>query len=238
MSGLVARKIGMTQVFDEAGLAVPVTVLEVLENVVTFIKSSKTDGYNAVQLGSLESKEKKLTRARVGHLKKNNLPLFRHLEELRLPEDELASYQLGKPVVLEEFLKEGALVDVSGNPKRGGTTGRIKRWNGRRRLMTHGAKHHRHMGSCGAGTTPGRMVPGLKMPGRDRNQVTIKKLLVFKSFQLESSGKRIILLKGAVPGPKSSLISIRRSVLKDWNKTAFALGKAKKSVKQAAVTSN
>jgi len=235
MAGLLAKKVGMTQVFDEQGLAVPVSILKILENTVTCLKSTQTDGYNAVQLGCLEAKEKKLTKGQLGHLKKNNLPLFRYLKEFRLSAEDLKSYKLGVSIDFRSFLKEGVLIDVSAKPKRGGTVGRIKRWNGRAKLATHGTKRHKHIGSCGPGTTPGRVFPGLRMPGRDRNQVTVRKLLVFKLLDFEESREKIVLVKGAVPGPRGSIVFIRKSIVKDWNKTAFSLGKAKKYEKEIAL---
>lgn len=222
MLGLLAKKVGMTQVFDTEGNAVPVTVLELLENKVTQKKTSELkDGYDALQIGSGELKESKLNKAEIGHLKSKlgeDIKYFGLLKEFRADSEEIKKYEVGSILTPEEVLgEEGTLVDITSRPKGKGTTGRIKRWSQHRRNMTHGAKHHRQIGSAGAGTTPGHVIKGKRMPGRDSNKVTISHSLYFK-YDKEN---RIILVKGAVPGHKGSIVCLKKSLAKkDWNKSS------------------
>lgn len=224
MLGFLTKKVGMTQVFDADGNAVPVTVLEFLENVVTDKKDLEKNGYTAIQLGAeAESKESRMSKGELGNLKKKNLPNFRELREYRVAADVLAKYEIGAALDPTEVLgAEGELIDASARPIGRGTRGRIKRWNQHRRLMTHGTKHHRQIGSAGAGTNPGRVFKGLDMPGRDDNDVTISHLTIFKYYP----DKKVILVKGAVPGHKGAVVSLRRSLKKgEWNKAALEIGK-------------
>lgn len=221
----MAEKVGMTQVFDEDGNALPVTVLKVLENVVTQKKEeSDKDGYNALQIGAEEvTNENRLTKAEVGHCKKNDVKPFRHLKEFRVPAEILEQYNIGDEVKVEEIIGEkGTLIDITGKPKGKGTMGRIKRYNQSRRLMTHGTKHSRQMGSAGPGTTPGRVFPGKKMPGRNSNKTTIAHLEVF-SYNPEH---RLLLVVGSIPGHNNSLVSVKQSKPKEgWNKYAVNVGR-------------
>lgn len=225
MLGLFARKIGMTQVFDTAGNAIPVTVLELLENVITAKLSTGKNGYNALQVGAEIVKEKKLTKAQLGSLQKKNLALFRTLKEFRVGAEDLNKYEVGAELNPEEILgEEGNLLDITGKPIGKGTTGRIKRWNQSRRRMSHGTKHHRQIGSAGAGTTPGRVFKGLHMPGRDSENITIIHAKLFKYIP----EKKAVLIKGAVPGFDGALIQIKPSRKKgEWNKSALVIGKRK-----------
>lgn len=225
MLGLLTRKVGMTQVFDEEGNGIPVTVLEVLENVVTDKKTKVKNGYTAIQIGAQVVSENKLSKAEVGNLKKKDLPLCRILKEFRVSEEIVNKLELGKELDPAEILgQDGSLVDVSSRPIGKGTTGRIKRWNQHRRTMTHGTKHHRQIGSAGAGTTPGRVFKGLHMPGRDSEIVTISHLTLFKYIP----EKKALLIKGAIPGFDGALVSIKASKKKgEWNKTALLVGKRK-----------
>lgn len=225
MLGFMAKKVGMTQVFDEEGNAVPVTVLEILENVITQKKETKgDDGYNAFQIGTQEeTKEYRMSGPEIGHLKKKNLKLFRTLKEFRVSEELLGKYNIGDSLNPSDILGgEGALLDAQAKPKGKGTMGRIKRWSQHRRTMSHGTKHHRQIGSAGAGTTPGRVIKGKKMPGRENLFTTIRHLLLFKC-DLENG---LLLVRGAVPGANGSLIVLQKSKPKTgWNAYARSVSK-------------
>lgn len=201
--GILGTKLGMTQIFDrETGAAIPVTVVQAGPCTVTQIKTQQTDGYNAIQLGYQEVKEKALNKPKIGHLQKSNAPLVRHLKEYRL--DDPASFELGQSVVADIF-SEGQLVDVTGKTMGRGFAGYQKRHNFRRGPMSHGSKNHRLPGSTGPGTTPGRIFPGKKMAGRyGATQVTIRKLSV---VQVDAE-RNLLLIKGAIPGKPGNLLSI------------------------------
>jgi large subunit ribosomal protein L3 len=192
----------MTQIFDEAGNAVPVTVVQAGPCVVTQVKSEGTDGYCAVQLGYQTVPEKSLTRPQLGHLKKSEAGALRHLHEYRLKDS--GDFELGQTITAEQF-ESGQLVDVSGKSIGRGFAGYQKRHNFRRGPMAHGSKNHRLPGSTGAGTTPGRVYPGKRMAGRMGNAtVTIRQLTVVKV----DGERNLLLLKGSVPGKPGALLSI------------------------------
>ncbi len=200
--GILGTKLGMTQVFDEAGNAVPVTVVQAGPCVVTQVKTKQTDGYCAVQLGYQEVADKAISRPEQGHLKKAEAPNLRHLREYRTEEG--ASYELGQTLKADIF-EAGQLVDVSGKSIGKGFSGNQKRHNFRRGPMTHGSKNHRAPGSIGPGTTPGRVYPGKKMAGQLGNvKVTVRKLKVVKV----DSDRNVLLIKGAVPGKAGTLLNI------------------------------
>ncbi len=208
--GVIGKKLGMTQVFDEQGLAIPVTVLEVGPLTVTQVKTVETDGYNAIQVGIIAAKEKHLTKAQIGHFAKNKLDNFRHLQEFRVENPE--AFEVGQKIdlsVLENIEK----VDVTAKSIGKGFQGTVKRWNFSRGPMGHGSKNHREPGSIGAGTTPGRVIKGKKMPGNMGNeQVTISKLKIVKI----DSENNLLLIKGSVPGPEGKLVTVVPSRVK-WN---------------------
>jgi large subunit ribosomal protein L3 len=207
---VIGKKLGMTQVFDEQGLAIPVTVIKVDEIIVTQVKTIEKDGYNAIQVGTVAAKEKHLTKAQVGHLKKNKLENFRYLQEFRVnnPQD----YTVGQQIELS-VLEGIEKVDVTGTSIGKGFQGTVKRWNFSRGPMGHGSKNHREPGSIGAGTTPGRVIKGKKMAGNMGNErVTISKLKLVKI----DSENSLILIKGSVPGPEGKLVTIKPSRTK-WN---------------------
>jgi large subunit ribosomal protein L3 len=193
----------MTQIFDpETGSAIPVTVVQAGPCPVTQIKTTQTDGYNSVQVGYQEVKEKALTKPEVGHLKKSGIPPLRHLKEYRL--DEPNQYQLGDPIQADIF-QVGELVDVAGTTIGKGFAGYQKRHNFKRGSMSHGSKNHRLPGSTGAGTTPGRVFPGKRMAGRyGGTQTTIRKLKVVRV----DTERNLLLIRGAVPGKPGALLSI------------------------------
>ena len=208
--GIIGKKLGMTQIFDEQGLAVPVTVIKAEPNVVTQIKTAAVDGYNAIQVGAVITTEKHLTKAQSGHLKKNGLERFRHLQEFRV--DNPADYKVGQALDLSK-LSEVQKVDVTGHSIGKGFQGTVKRHNFGRGPMGHGSKNHREPGSIGAGTTPGRIVKGKRMAGNMGNErVTITKLKLVKV----DTENNLILIKGSVPGCEGRLVTIVPSRTK-WN---------------------
>jgi len=208
--GVIGEKLGMTQVYDEQGLCIPVTVIKVDPLTVTQVKTVETDGYNAIQVGVVPAKEKHLTKAQIGHFKKNNLENFRHLQEFRV--DNPADYQVGQKIDLS-VLNEISKVDVSGKSVGKGFQGTVKRHNFSRGPMGHGSKNHREPGSIGAGTTPGRVLKGKRMAGNMGNEkVTVSKLSVVKIV----SDKNLLLVKGSVPGPEGKLVTVKPSRTK-WN---------------------
>jgi large subunit ribosomal protein L3 len=216
---LIGKKRGMTQVFTEDGSAVPVTVIELLTLTITQIKTLENDGYASVQFGYCDAKQKHLTRPQIQHLKKNELPLLRHLSEVRLPEAGLANYTVGDvidPVSDGTFLVKGTKVHVTGKSIGKGFQGNTRRHGHSRGPMSHGSKSHRLPGSIGAGTTPGRVFKGLKMAGKMGNKrVTVSSLEVIGVV----AEKNVVLLKGAVPGVEGGLLSIKPKQ-KYWNASA------------------
>ncbi|MBR1753778.1 50S ribosomal protein L3 [bacterium] len=208
--GIIGEKVGMTQIYDEHGIVIPVTVVKVNPTVVTQIKTEKTDGYNAIQVGTVAAKEKHLTKAQIGHFKKNNLENYRHLQEFRVenPQD----YTIGQVIDLS-VLADVQKVDVTGKSIGKGFQGTVKRWNFGRGPMGHGSKNHREPGSIGAGTTPGRVIKGKRMAGNMGNErVTIKKLTLVKV----DNDNSLVLIKGSVPGCEGRLVTIKPSRTK-WN---------------------
>ena len=200
--GILGTKLGMTQVFDEEGKAIPVTVVQAGPCTVTQVKTKQTDGYTAIQFGYEEVKSKALTKPELGHLAKSSAPPLRHLHEYRL--DDTSGFELGQTVKADIFTA-GQIVDVSGNSIGRGFAGYQKRHNFKRGPMAHGSKNHRLPGSTGAGTTPGRTFPGKRMAGRlGGKQVTIRKLQVVRV----DAERNLLLIKGAVPGKPGTLLSI------------------------------
>ena len=208
--GVIGTKLGMTQIYDEAGLCIPVTVVAVEEATVTQVKTTESDGYNAIQVGVVPAKEKHLTKAQIGHFKKNNLENYRHLQEFRV--DDASKYEIGQKLSLE-VLENVAKVDVTGRSIGKGFQGTVKRHNFSRGPMGHGSKNHRAPGSIGAGTTPSRVVKGKRMAGNMGNEkVTVTKLSVAKII----ADKKLLLIKGAIPGPEGKLVTVKPSRTK-WN---------------------
>ncbi|MBI1271572.1 50S ribosomal protein L3 [bacterium] len=209
--GLMGKKVGMTQIFDEEGLVVPVTIVKMGENIVTRKLSKEKNGYEAVQIGGFKVKESKLNKPEQGQLTKSELPLVKPLKEFRV--DDTSPYNLGDAVALDSLYKEGMLVDVRGRSIGKGFQGTIKRYGAGRGPMSHGSKFHRSMGSIGAGTTPGRVYRGAPMPGQMGNKnVCTRKLTVVKV----DTENGLLLVKGAVPGAKGGLVVVTPSRTK-WN---------------------
>ncbi|MBQ3660793.1 MAG: 50S ribosomal protein L3 [Firmicutes bacterium] len=206
MKGILGKKIGMTQIFSEAGEMIPVTVIEAGPCVVTQLKNEETDGYKAVQLGFEDQKEHRLTKPERGHFAKAGVACKKYLGEFRLSEDE--SYELGQTVSAADF-EEGAKLDITGTSKGKGTQGNIKRHHHRRGPMTHGSKHKRLPGGLAAATYPSRVFLGNKAPGRTgRDTVTVQNLELVKVI----ADRNLMLVKGAVPGNKGGLLRIRMAV--------------------------
>ena len=208
MKGILGKKVGMTQVFSERGEAIPVTVIEAGPCFVAQVKTVEQDGYTAVQLGFEETKPTRLTQPQLKHLQKSNLPALRHLRELRIADDELASFEEGQKLTVDIF-EEGEMVDVTGTSKGRGFAGVVKRYGFRGGPKTHGQSDRlRAPGSVGACTTPGRVFKGKRMPGRmGGERVTTQGLQVV----LVDPERNLLALRGAVPGSKNGLLLIREA---------------------------
>ena len=205
--GIIGKKIGMTQIFDEIGNVIPVTVIEAGPCVVTQKKTAETDGYEAVQLGFIAAKEKQLSKPAKGHFAKAGVAAKKHLKEFRL--EDCSALNVGDTVNVDTFAI-GEKVDVTGTTKGRGYTGAIKRWNHHTLCSTHGVGPiHREVGSMGANSTPSRVFKNKKMAGQYGNeQVTILNLRVVKI----DAEKNLIAVKGAIPGAKNGIVFLRDSV--------------------------
>jgi len=202
---LLGRKVGMTQIFDESGKAIPVTVIEAGPCTVVQVKTKDADGYEAIQLGFGEVKEAKVIKPKKGHFKKANVAPKKHLREFRLEE---ISYNVGDEIKADIFA-QGESVDITGTTKGKGFQGVIKRHGQSRGPMGHGSMYHRRPGSMGSTSTPGRVFKGKKLPGHmGMEQVTIQNLEVVR-VDLD---KNVILVKGSVPGNKGAILKIKDSV--------------------------
>lgn len=200
---IMGRKLGMTQVFAEDGKVTPVTVIEAGPCVVTQKKTVETDGYSAVQMGFADKKESKMTKPLKGHFDKAGVPYKRFLCEFRL--DNAEEMNVGD-VVKADMFAAGEAVDVTGRSKGKGYAGTIKRWGTHRGPMTHGSGYHRGAGSLGACSSPSRVFKGKKLPGHLGNErVTVQNLDVVKV----DTERNLLLVKGAVPGPKGGLLYIK-----------------------------
>jgi large subunit ribosomal protein L3 len=201
--GLFAKKVGMTQIFDELGTISPVTILKAEVCKVSQIKTIANDGYNAIQVAYVEEKQEKLNKAKKGHLKKIGDQGFRYFGEFHVsnPED----YKLGQTLQVQDF-NIGQNVRLTGKSIGKGFTGNQKRHNFSRGPMTHGSKNHRLPGSIGAGSTPGRVYPGKKMAGRLGNSTVTLKNTQIKYI---NNAERILVVKGSVPGKKNTLLKIQ-----------------------------
>lgn len=206
MKMILGKKVGMTQIFTEAGDVVPVTVIEAGPEVVTQIKTVETDGYNAVQVGFEDQKPQRVNKPMTGHFAKNDIPVKKHLAEFRTEEGE--SYELGQVITVAEF-EVGKKLDITGTSKGKGTQGNIKRHGHHRGPMTHGSKHKRLAGALAAGTYPSRVFKGNKGPGRmGRETVTVQNVELVKVIE----DRNLMLVKGAVPGNKGGLLRIQYAV--------------------------
>ena len=206
MKTIIGKKVGMTQIFDEKGKVIPVTVIEAGPCLVAQVKSVETDGYNAIQLGFGDVKESKLNKPEKGHFAKAKLALKKHLREFRL--DSVDGVNVGDEIKVDTF-QSGDKIDVQGTSKGKGFQGVIKRHGQSRGPMGHGSMYHRRPGSMGPTSTPGRVFKGKKLPGHmGRVTVTIQNLDVVK-VDLD---KNAILVKGSVPGAKGAILKLKTSV--------------------------
>ena len=205
---ILATKVGMTQIFNENGSLIPVTVLQATPNVVTQVKSAENDGYAAVQVGFGEIRDVLVNKPRKGHFAKAGVANKRFLREFKF--ENAAEYTVGQEIKADIFA-EGDKIDVTGISKGKGFQGAIKRFGLSRGPMKHGSKYHRHAGSNGAATTPGRVFKGKHMPGHmGAVKVTVQNLEVVK-IDVENN---LILVKGAVPGSKKALVTLKETVKK------------------------
>ncbi len=205
--GIIGKKLGMTQIFDEIGNVIPVTLIEAGPCAISQKKTAENDGYDAIQLAFGDAKEKHQTKALLGHFKKAGITPKRHLKEFRL--DDCSAYNVGDVIAVDTFAA-GEKVDITGITKGHGYTGAVKRWGHHILSMTHGTGPiHRQVGSMGANSTPSRVFKNKKMAGQYGNeQVTILNLVVVKI----DAEKNLIAVKGAVPGAKGGIVFIRDSV--------------------------
>ena len=201
--GLLGNKIGMTQIFDETGNIIPVTIIKAGPCTITQIKTVSKNGYDAIQVGYGKVSSTTLTQSELGHLRKSNIQPLKYLKEFRLNEN-IENFEVGQVLNVESF-SAGQLVNIQGKSIGKGFSGLQKRHNFTRGPMTHGSKNHRSPGSIGMGTTPGRVLPGKKMAGQLGNKtITVRKLKVIQT----NINENILVLKGSVPGKPGNLLSI------------------------------
>ena len=204
--GIIGKKVGMTQIFDEKGNVIPVTAIETEGNIVAQIKTVETDGYQSIQLGYGDVKDKHINKPEAGHFAKAKLPNKKHLREFRL--DSVENYKVGDEVKVDIF-EAGEKVDIQGTSKGKGFQGVIKRHGQHRGPMGHGSMYHRRPGSMGATSTPGRVFKGKKLPGHmGRVTVTIQNLEIVKV----DTDKNVLLVKGSVPGAKGAILKVKSTV--------------------------
>jgi large subunit ribosomal protein L3 len=205
--GILGTKLGMTQVFDSDGNAVPVTVVHAGPCTITQVKTDTKEGYKAIQIGYGKTREKLISKPELGHLKVSGADPVKHLREYRL--GDVSEYTIGQTLDVSQF-KDGDIVDVIGTSIGKGFAGYQKRHNFARGPMAHGSKNHRQPGSTGAGTTPGRVYPGKRMAGRlGGKQITVKKLTIVKV----DAANNVLLIKGAVPGKPGALLNVIPTVI-------------------------
>ena len=203
---ILAKKLGMTQIFDETGKVIPVTVIEAGPNAVVQKKTVENDGYDAVQVGFVDLKEKKATKPVKGHFAKAGVTPKKFVREFRL--DDVSAFNVGDEIKADIFAA-GDKVDVAGISKGKGYAGTIKRWGQHRGPMTHGSGYHRGPGSMGMCSNPGRVFKGKRLPGHmGVDRVTIQNLAVVRV----DADKNIILIKGGLPGPKGGLLMVKNTV--------------------------
>ena len=203
---IMAKKIGMTQIFTEDGRLIPVTVLEAGPCSVVQKKTMENDGYEAIQVGFLDQREKLANKPKKGHFEKAGVPVKKYLKEFRL--EDAANYEIGAEIKADIFAA-GDRVDVSGVSKGKGYASTIKRYNAQRGPMGHGSKSHRVVGSMGSSATPSSVKKGKRMPGHmGAVNVTLQNVEIVRA----DAEKNVLLIKGAVPGPKGAILVIKESV--------------------------
>lgn len=196
----------MTQVFTEKGTVVPVTVVEAGPIFVTQIKTVETDGYNAVQVAYEGKKKNHIIKPEKGHFDKAGLEVMKYVQEFRV--EDPSAYSIGQEIKVDAF-EAGQSVDVTGTSKGKGHSGVIKKWNHSRGPMSHGSKHRRRPGSIGNASYPGRVIKGMKMSGQYGNTTSTVQNLEIVSVDVE---RNLLLIKGAVPGPKKGVVTVKESV--------------------------
>jgi len=203
---ILARKLGMTQIFDEVGKLIPVTVVEAGPNTVVQKKTIENDGYSAVQVGFIDIMDRKANKPTKGHFSKAGVTPKKYLREFRL--ESIENLNVGDEIKADVFA-DGDKIDVTGITKGKGFAGTVKRWGTHRGPMTHGSGYHRGPGSMGACSSPGRVMKGKRLPGHlGVERVTIQNLTIFKV----DADKNIILVRGGLPGPKNGLLIIKNTV--------------------------
>ena len=204
---MLGKKIGMTQIFDENGLVIPVTVVEAGPLTVVQKKTVETDGYNALKVGYQKVADKKLSKPALGQFSKTKLAPMKYLREFRL--EDISSYEVGQEIKAEDMFQSGDKIDVSGVSKGKGFQGTIKRYGQKGGKETHGSMYHRRVGSMSANTNPARVFKGKKLPGHmGMDNTTVQNLEVVRV----DAERNLILVKGALPGPKGGLLVIKSTV--------------------------
>ena len=204
MKAILGKKVGMTQIFTEEGVVIPVTVVEAGPCVVVQKKTPETDGYSAVQVGFGEIREKLVNKPKMGHYKKSGVPAKRYLREFKTDE----ALEVGAEIKADVF-ETGDIVDVTGTSKGRGFKGVIQRWGQHRGPMTHGSRYHRRPGSMGACSYPGKVFKSKRLPGHTGSETkTVQNLRI----EMVDAERTMLLIKGAVPGAKGQLITIKKSV--------------------------
>ena len=203
---ILGKKLGMTQLFNEDGIMIPVTVIEAGPCVVVQKKTIETDGYEAIQVGFDDKAERKMNKPMKGHFDKAKVAYKKNLKEFRL--DDISSFNVGD-VIKSDIFAAGEMVDVTGTRKGHGYAGTVKRWGTHRGPMAHGSGYHRGVGSMGACSDPSRVYKGKKLPGHYGNvKKTIQNLMVAKV----DAERNLILVKGGVPGPKGGLLAVKEAI--------------------------
>ena len=210
-TGLLGRKLGMTQIYNKDGAVQPVTIIEVAGNTVLRVKSDDSkDGYNAIQLGFDEKKPSLTNKPDAGHFEKSGVSPKRLVREIRLGADDLAKFTVGQELSAKDIFTEGEKVDVTGTSKGRGFTGVMKRYNFRGFIRTHGThEYFRHGGSIGTRLTPGHVIKGKKMPGQHGNKRAVVQNLVLVKIDAE---RNLLFVRGGVPGPNGGYVMVRRAV--------------------------
>jgi large subunit ribosomal protein L3 len=201
--GILGKKIGMTRIYSEMGAAIPVTVIEAGPCKVLQVKTAKSDGYEAIQVGFAEKKESRVNKPEAGHLKKSESKGYYFIREFRVAD--ATSYNVGQVISLEEVVKIGDKVDVQGSSKGRGFQGVVKRHGFSGGRATHGSMFHRAPGSIGCSAWPSRVIKGKKLPGRMGNETVLRKNVTVVDVRAEEN---VVLLKGPLPGAKNGLLKI------------------------------
>jgi len=204
---ILGKKIGMTQIFNEAGLAIPVTVIQAGPCAVVQKKTVENDGYSALKVGFEEIPEKKLSKPEKGLFTKINISSRKYLKEFRI--DDVAKYEVGQEIKVADMFNSGDKIDVSGISKGKGFQGTLKRYHQSGGPETHGSMYHRRVGSMGSNTSPARVFKGKRLPGHmGVDKITVQNLVVVKA----DNERNLLLIKGAVPGPKGGIVVVRETV--------------------------